>query len=570
MIVFKLLRWKNLLSYGNAFSEIDLSANKTSLIVGPNGCGKTTLIDALCFVLYNRSFRNTNKPLLINSITQKNMVVEVEFEINDKKYFVRRGMKPNVFEIYRNEELIDQTTGTLDYQAILEKQILKMNFKTFTQIVILGSANYQPFMKLAAQARREVIEDLLDTQVFSIMFTLLKDKVSENKTALLDIEQAIAICDSKIDLTKKHILELQQNNQVLIDECLNRIKDYEIKVAAENIEIELLKVRQDQTETQISKTRKESLKANEILALSEQANDKLQKLYDTIAFYEENTTCPTCKQEINEAYRQDVIISKTVEIEALDKIVKDVEQKNRDAVNTAESRIRELTKTAMETTYELTKKSTALKLYKQQIKEIEKEIEKRKAKNETKGEDIGILETERQTFLTKKEEEIKIRELYNSALVLLKDGGIKSRIVSQYIPIMNSLINKSLELMNFFCQFTLDENFNEKIKSRFRDEFNYESFSEGEKKRIDLALMFTWREISRLRNAARTNILIFDEILDSSLDNDGMDDLIKIIKLLSPDTNTLVISHKSDQFLDKFDKVLEFRKIHNFSQMVTV
>jgi len=570
MIVFRLLRWKNLLSYGNAFSEIDLSANKTSLIVGPNGCGKTTLIDALCFVLYNRSFRNTNKPLLINSITQKNMVVEIEFEINDKKYFVRRGMKPNIFEIYRNEQLIDQTTGILDYQAILEKQILKMNFKTFTQIVILGSANYQPFMKLAAQARREVIEDLLDTQVFSMMFTLLKDKVAENKTALLDVEQAIAICDSKIDLTNKHILELKQNNQVLIDECLNRIKDYEDKIVEEEIAITTCKTLAEANDVLITKARKDCLKANEILTLSEQANDKLHRLYADIRFYEENTTCPSCKQEINEAYRQDVIITKTVDIEALETIVKDVEQKNKDAVNAAENRIRELTKSAMETTYELTKKSTTLKLYKQQIKDIKKEIEKFKAKNETKGEDIGVLEKERQTFLIKKEEEIKIRELYNTALVVLKDGGIKTRIVSQYIPIMNSLINKTLEMMNFFCQFTLDENFNEKIKSRFRDEFNYESFSEGEKKRIDLALMFTWREISRLRNAARTNILIFDEILDSSLDNEGMDDLIKIIKMLSPDINTLVISHKSDQFLDKFDKVLEFRKVHNFSQMVTI
>lgn len=566
MIVFKRLRWKNLLSYGNQFTEIDLSSHKTSLIVGKNGVGKTTIIDALCFVLYNKSFRNTNKPLLINSITQKNMLVEVEFEVRGKQYFVRRGIKPNVFEIFKDGSLLDQTATASEYQNILEKQILKMNFKSFTQIVILGSSNYVPFMRLPAQARREIIEDLLDIQVFSVMSNMLKERVNQNKSDILENAYAIDLCKDKIELAEKHLEALKQNRQELIDACKVKISKLELDINVAAEEIDKFSDEMIALTPMIEKARVAVEKSRELIRMGQQIVNKHNKLKEEIAFYQNNTSCPTCKQDIHDDFRQEILKGKNEQLAMMEDSMKllDTEYHN---IQVLEKVYNDLVAKERSLCQDITKRKTSIRLYEKEITNQYNEIKNLETKVE-KTDDITAFTYKLQILEEKKESLLKAKELFSIATHLLKDGGIKTMIVRQYIPVMNSLINKSLDLMNFYCQFTLDENFNEKINSRFRDEFNYESFSEGEKKRIDLALMFTWREISRLRNGARCNILIFDEILDSALDSEGMDDLIKIVKVLADDTNTIVISHKSDQFLDKFDRILEFKKHKNFSQMV--
>lgn len=569
MIKLEKIRYQNFLSTGNSFNEIDLTRKKTTLIVGENGAGKSTLIDALSFVLYNKAYRNVNKPQLVNSITAKDCLVEIEFKIGTNEYVVRRGIKPAIFEIYKNDKLVNQSSENKDYQKFLEESILKMNHKTFCQIVILGSANFVPFMQLPAQSRRSVIEDLLDIQIFSLMNSLLKEKVNTNKSQLLNNDHSLDLIESKLDLSKKHIEELQTNNSNLIEEKQKRISEYYKNI--DLLQKELIEIKEKCVG--FSEIVQKHLKATKKNAQQEVVLDslstKIERLNDTLYFYQHTTTCQTCKQNITESFKTNAIIETNTTKGEIEKSLIDLSniiQKTKIDINNYKNEIE---------TFNIQQKreieiNSSISNSRRIINELEKEIVFLKNKNISiiENDTIDKLQEQLKTLQIEKQELITNREILNAASILLKDGGIKSKIIKQYIPIINKLINKYLASMDFFVQFELDENFNEKIKSRFRDEFSYESFSEGEKVRLDLALLFAWRAVTKLRNSASTNLLILDEIFDGSLDLNGTEEFLKILNTLPNETNVFVISHKTDQMIDKFETVIRFSKIKNFSKVV--
>ncbi len=568
MIQFEKLRWKNFLSYGNQFTEIDLTGAKTTLVVGENGAGKTTFIDAICFGLYNKSFRSINKPQLVNSITQKSLLVEVEFSINGRAYLVRRGMKPNVFEIYKDGTLLDQTTGTYDYQGVLEKQILKMNFKSFTQIVILGSANYVPFMKLTAQARREVIEDLLDIQVFSVMNSLLKEKVNRNKTNLADIDYKIELTRKQIELNEKHIQDKKNATETVIQAKEEKVKEFtKAKADEEATKIELWDLCETYKKTRAKKVKRLGA-INKLLSMAAVAENQITTLQKEIEFYTHTENCPTCKQTIDLDFRQATMESKQALIEKIQSGLQSMEKEKAEK----EAITEEIAK--LENEYatfhgQYHSSNTQIQAYVTYISDLTAEIEHYRNQMATiKMEDntTQALYDELGEHVKQKTKLLDERSIFSVASVLLKDGGIKGKIVSQYIPIMNDLINHYLSELDFFVNFELDENFSEKIKSRYRDEFSYESFSEGEKIRINLALLFAWTTIAKMRNSAACSLLIMDEVLDGSLDQEGTDLFLKLLGQVIGNRNVFVISHKWNM-QDKFERTLSFRKEKNFSRM---
>lgn len=569
MIIFKKLRYQNILSTGNQFTEIDLNRSNSTLIVGENGAGKSTFIEALTFALYGKPFRNINKPQLMNAITGKNLLVELEFSIGKKDYMVRRGMKPNIFEIWLNGEMMNQNAGARDYQEFLEKNILKLNFKSFSQIVVLGSANYVPFMQLPAMQRRAVVEDLLDIQIFSIMNSLLKDKMAQNKSDITDVEYQIDLCEQKIELHSKHINTLRANNDDLIQQKEQKIREHQEAIDALNVDIETLSEKLDALNTQIADHEKVASRKSKLVQMESTLEDRIRKLNREIQFFHDHDNCPTCKQGIDHDFKNDTIQkreAKTQEVtEALSKLESEIQ-----SANTRLEEIQALNKQITALNAKITDNNQQIGFYQRYIRDLNKEIEglrEQSNKIETESEDTSKFIEELNSHKKQKETLSRQKSVLDVASHLLKDTGIKTKIIKQYVPIMNKLINKYLASMDFFVNFELDEQFNETIKSRFRDDFSYASFSEGEKMRIDLSLMFTWRAIAKLRNSASTNLLIMDEVFDSSLDSGGTEEFMKILDQLTQDTNTFVISHKGDQLYDKFHSVIRFEKHSNFSRM---
>lgn len=569
MIVFKKIRWKNFLSTGNIFTEIDLNRSNLTLVVGENGAGKSTILDALSYALYGKPFRKINKPQLLNSINNKNLLVEVEFQIANKEYKIIRGLKPNIFEIYQNNILINQNSETKEYQETLEKYILKLNHKSFSQIVILGSASFTPFMQLSSSNRREVIEDLLDIQIFSTMNILLKGKMQQTKEELMTIDMEIALSEQKIDMYKINIQNLKTNNEELIT-------SYNEKIAIEKTEYDKLSDQYKKINSNLEELNftikdkdKNDLRLKKIQQLNDTLIEKKVKVAKDISFYHDNDNCPTCKQELQVMFKLSKIDDKHKQLIDIDEAINKLEEERKIAqlreheINQVENQINLLSKQVLNIFQKMNICQATIQALETNILHI---------KNQSKKieEDVTILETFTDTLNKKIEEKNKLidhKNLQEIAASVLKDNGIKTKIIKQYIPIMNKLINKYLASMDFFVNFELNESFEEKIKSRYRDEFSYDSFSEGEKLRIDLALLFTWRTIAKLRNSASTNLLIMDEIFDSSLDNSGTEEFLKILNSLTKDTNVFVISHKGDSLYDKFHKVIKFEKHKNFSKI---
>ncbi len=567
MLTFTQVRYKNILSTGNAWTSIDLNRNKSTLIVGENGAGKSTILDAISFALYGKAFRKINKPQLMNSINQRDLMVEVYFTSNGTEFIIKRGMKPTVFEIWKNGELLNQDASARDYQAYLEENILKMNYKSFGQVVVLGSSTFVPFMQLPAFHRREVIEDLLDIQIFSTMSNLLKEKVNNNKAGLVDVKYQIDLVKNKIESAKEH------------NESIRRLKEDEVsrikQKMREQIEfIEGEESRSEELDEEITSligtiADKSDVKSkhDQFKLLKSDLTTKLSTLHKDVKFYHAHDNCPTCRQGIEHDFKVSTISEKSGKISEIENAILVIDGKIQkvsarlDEISEVETKLHRLNLTRTEHTANVRIAKSTLVGLKKELDEAEKdagEIDTSKIAG-FKEELRNLMET--QKALSEDKETLAV------VGSMLKDGGIKTRIIKQYVPIMNKLINKYLAAMEFFVDFQLDENFNEKILSRFRDEFSYASFSEGEKLRIDLALMFTWRAVSRLRNSVTTNLLIMDEVLDGSLDQAGTDEFLKIVNEITADSNVFIISHKGDSLHDKFDHVIKFEKKKNFSQI---
>ena len=569
MIIFRAVRWKNLLSTGNYFTEIKLDSNANTLVVGENGSGKSTMLDALCFGLFGKAFRNVNKPQLINSINGKDCVVEIELDCNNKSYKIIRGIKPNVFEIYQNGDLLNQDAAIRDYQEYLEKFILKMNYKSFTQIVILGSASFVPFMQLSTSDRRNIIEDLLDIQIFSTMNSLVKDKLSTNKDATGTKKYDIDLTKQKYDLEKKHVDELKQNND-------DKVKEYESEILNSNQTIQALHAEianaSGQVEvysTDVALQTETEVKVKKLGKLESQIESNLSKFQKDISFFQHNDDCPTCRQSIATEFKEGQIQSLQTKTTQCEVGLKDLEAKLLDE-QAKLNKIADTQKTIQRLQIQIATKNTSIVEVNKYIVKIEKEILALKVtKGSTQLQETQLLELASQ--LTQLELDLKLlieeKTYYEAATSLLRDTGIKTKIIKQYLPIINKLVNKYLSSLDFFVNFNLGESFKETIKSRHRDDFSYHNFSEGEKQRIDMALMLTWRAVAKLKNSSNTNLLILDETFDSSLDTTGTEELMKILHMLEG-VNLFVISHKGDILQDKFLNVIRFGKEKNFSRIL--
>jgi DNA repair exonuclease SbcCD ATPase subunit len=568
MIVFRKLRFKNFLSTGNFFTEIQFDKSPNTLIVGSNGAGKSTMLDALCFALFNKAFRNITKPQLVNSINEKECVVEIEFDAHNKSYKIVRGIKPNTFEIYCNGELINQDAAIRDYQEYLEKFILKLNYKSFTQIVILGSASFVPFMQLSATDRRAIIEDLLDIGIFSTMNGLLKDKVAMNKEELTNNKYDVEVSTQNYALQEKHINQLKQNNE-------DKVKEYEAEILSNNDTLQSLhgKIGTIQEEIdilqgQVSSKAQLEAKLKEISKIESKVETNLSKFRKDIGFFEQNDHCPTCRQTITLEVKEKEIESLQGKVTECEHGLSQIEAKLLDEQNKLNAMI-EVQKQIQALNIQVATNNTTINETNKYIGKLQKQIEMLQNTKQNLDEETKKLDDVKETLLkleAKRKELIDEKTYYDAASILLKDTGIKTKIVRQYLPVINKLVNKYLASMDFFVNFNLDESFKETIKSRHRDEFSYASFSEGEKQRIDMALMLTWRAVAKLKNSANTNLLILDEVFDSSLDANGTEYLMNLLHLLE-DVNLFVISHKGDILQDKFRSIVKFEKVNNFSRI---
>jgi DNA repair exonuclease SbcCD ATPase subunit len=568
MIVFRKIRWKNFLSTGNLFTELDLNTHNTTLIVGENGAGKSTVLDALTFALFNKPFRKINKPQLSNSITKKDTVVEVEFQVGTSGYKVVRGINPAKFELYKDGNLLNQSASSKDYQDVLEKQILKINHKSFCQVVVLGSATFQPFMQLPAQARREVIEDLLDLQIFTSMNTLLKNKVTENTDEINKNQSDKRVAEAQLEMIKQHEISIQSNIEKQIEEKQSKVDATKDLIDASTEEISQIVLEGKQLKQKLSDQDSIEGKLSKLEKFKIQLKSKISNAEKTISFFHDHDNCPTCKQGIDHEFKEETIKTKSSQITEIEEGLLKLESERKKVLEQLDE-YSKINNTLHDYNLQLSQLNTKISGWQENIRNWNKEmsdlIEHGKQSNVEK---IAQLEK------TLKDADKILHELYEEKLVLqaagvmLKDGGIKAKIIRQYVPVINKLINKYLSAMDFFVQFELNEQFEETIKSRFRDAFSYASFSEGEKMRINLAILFTWRALAKLRNSINTNILIMDEVFDSSLDANGTDEFLKIIQTLTADTNTFIISHKQDQLYDKFERVIKFEKHKNFSKMV--
>lgn len=569
MIIFKKIKWKNLLSTGNIFTEIELNKTSTTLIIGENGAGKSTLLDVITFALFGKPFRNINKPQLINSITKKNLVVELEFSIGKTNYKIIRGIKPNVFEVYKNDKLLNQSAESKDYQEILEKQILKFNYKSFCQVVVLGSASYTPFMELPALQRREVIEDLLDLQIFTTMNSLLKDKITENNNNIKECTNNITLTNDRINIIKEHIIYLQNNNEKIIEEKKERIVEADKRIDDLKINLNELNENVVILEKKISGLDKLKISISEMDKLKHQIEAKISVLANDIEFFNEHDNCPTCKQTIDEKFKCESVKEKTSEIDHINDNLSTLiskYEKSKKKLDDIFKIIDHINDVKMEI-HKIKSRIISFNEYKEQL--LTDINNQKNVDDEDGASKIIEYENDINKYTEQYNELQNQKNLYACAATLLKDSGIKAKIIKQYIPIINKLINKYLSSMEFMCQFELNENFNETIKSRYRDVFSYGSFSEGEKFRINLAILFAWRSVAKMRNSIHTNILIMDEVMDSSLDINGTDEFLKIIDNLTKDTNSFIISHKNDTIIDKFNNVIRFHKYQNFSRIET-
>jgi len=569
MILFRKLRWKNLLSTGNLFTELNLNGESNALIVGTNGSGKSTMLDALCFCLFGKPFRNINKSQLVNSINSKDTVVEVEFDIGSKSYKVVRGIKPNIFEIYCNGNLMSQDAAIKDYQDYLEKFILKLNYKSFTQIVILGSASFTPFMQLSASDRRAIIEDLLDIQIFSRMNGIVKNKVQIIKESIAENKHEMGLTEQRYDLKKEHIDQLKQNNENRIAEYVEEIQSNQRAIQTLYDEVANTTVTVEELNAVVASKIEVENKVKKLSKLESQIESNVSKFQKDISFFQHNDDCPTCRQAIALGFKKEQIDTLTHKVgecdNALSQLIEklNAEQSKLDDINETQKKINKLqVKIAGNNSSIIEMNKQIIKLNKQ-IEEI-RNASTISEKDETELTSIKEQLSEIKTHISHLNDELNY---YNTAATMLKDTGIKTKIVRQYLPVINKLVNKYLSTLDFFVNFTLDESFKETIKSRHRDDFSYASFSEGEKQRIDMALMLTWRAVAKLKNSTNTNILILDEIFDSSLDANGTEDLMKILSMLE-NTNLFVISHKGDILQDKFANVIRFDKVNNFSRIV--
>jgi len=569
VIVFQNVRWKNLLSTGNSFTEVQLNKASNTLIIGDNGAGKSTILDALCFGLFNKPFRSIKKDQLINSVNQGGTLVEIEFIIGNREYLVRRGIKKNLFEIYQDGKLLNQDAKIKDYQEFLEKNILKLNFKSFTQIVILGMS-FIPFMQLRASDRRTIIEDLLDIEIFSVMNYLLRSKVTQNKNDIGTVDIALGLSENGQKLTKIMIDKLKEDKTVQIKKNKKDIEKHEefLKTHKENISQIIKKI--EKLNESISDESNTRGKIDSLHDYQRDIEKNIDKYEDEIEFYEKNEACNTCRQDIPKTFRKSMIENFHAKMHecgrALLKIGNTLKEK--------EKRISEIDTISNNVDFqkaEIARNQNTIDACTQYIKKVAKqneEISQMADDIDEKKNELNVIDKDIEIYNKEKELLSNQKYLYELATTMLKDGGIKTRIIKQYLPIMNTLINKYLAQMDFFVSFNLDENFNESIKSRHRDEFTYDSFSEGEKMRIDLALLFTWRAVAKLKNSANTNLLILDEVFDSSLDAAGTDEFMRILNNLVKNTNVFVISHKGEILFDKFKSVLKFEKRKNFSQIV--
>ena len=567
MIQFEIIRWKNFLSTGNVFTEVPLNKNSNTLIIGDNGAGKSTILDALTFGLFGRPFRSVNKAQLINSINQGGTVVEIEFSIGNKKYIVKRGIKKNFFQIYLDGSLLNQDASVRDYQEFLEKTVLKLNYKSFTQIVLLGSSTFIPFMQLKSKHRREVVEEILDIQIFSLMNMLLKQKLKNNAEEIRDIEYKSSLTEEKIDLQDNYIDEMKKNKDkslkektILFASNQEEIHKRQDKVnLSENTNIELIK--------QISDSDSIKSKYQKLQSIKSTLNEKHRAHSSTINFFETNEDCPTCQQHISELFKTDIIKTK---VKDTDKISKGLSEL-KDELEKYKERQKEIVEVAnniREHEVQIAKDNESILQLEKFNSTLQSEIDQLQHADVNKNdyEKLGELKTSLINLKEQKSKLIEDKTYSETAKNMLQDTGIKTKIIKQYLPIMNKLINTYLTSMEFYVNFTLDESFEETIKSRYRDDFSYSSFSEGEKMRIDLALLFTWRAVAKMKNSANTNLLILDEIFDSSLDNTGTDEFLKILNTLGNE-NVFVISHKQDALADKFRSTVKFEKIKNFSHM---
>ena len=568
MILFQKIRWKNLLSTGNQFTEVDFTLNSTNLIIGVNGAGKSTILDALCFSLFGRSFRKINKPQLINTVNEKDCIVEVEFTIGTTEWKVVRGIKPNIFEIHRNGEVLDQASASVDQQKWLEQTVLKMNYKSFTQIVILGSSTFVPFMQLPAAHRREVIEDLLDIKIFSSMNTVIKEKIRQIREEVKTLELKKESLFDKVEMQRNFIEELENRGNA-------KINDNQKKIANLDAEVDIYMRENSSLEESIFKYIKEQEevtgaadKLRKLGNLKGKISQKVLTITTEHKFFTENTVCPTCTQEIDETFRLHKITdaqNKAKELQSgyqeLEETIKSEEER--------ESQFNILSKEITKLTHEVSQNNTKISGCQRQIRDFESEIQTLTNQLKNKNTEHEKLESFRET-LQKTYDELAVKKdsinYYDFAYGLLKDGGVKSKIIKKYLPLINQQVNRYLQMMDFYINFTLDEEFNETVQSPIHEDFSYASFSEGEKMRIDLALLFTWREVAGFKNSVNTNLLILDEVFDSSLDGFGTEEFLKIIKYTIKDANIFVISHKTG-LDDKFDNVIKFEKVKGFSRI---
>lgn len=569
MINFNKVRWKNFLSTGDRFTEIDLNNTQMTLIIGENGSGKSTLLDALAYGLFGRPFRKINLAQLVNSVNGRGMLVEVEFTVGTKEYKIKRGIWPDILEIYIDGELLDQEGKKKDTQEKFEKQILKLNYKSFTQIVVLGASSFLPFMQLAGQYRRDIIEDLLDIQIFSVMNWILKTKMSDSKNKLKDFENSISVLGEKVKVQEKYISEVKEINNDRIEESKKDVEG--------NLKL-IEKLQKDQLEEQktvdsllesISDLSKTKTEYAELESFQRDIKKNVSRYNKDLKFFAETDSCPTCKQDILEDHKLEIVgviqERKKENEEGLSKIEIELSSRETD-INKKEKIQRDIHNRQTEIA-KIEHRVVGINEYVTKSKEKIEYLEKVKAKSDGDFQRLAELEEELQEVQGEKDKLSEETLYYQMASELLKDTGIKTNIIKQYLPIMNKLINKHLSAMDAYFDFTLDENFNETIRSRFRDKFSYANFSEGEKMRIDLSLLFTWRAIAKLKNSASTNLLILDEVFDSSMDSTGTDEFMKLLSSLGDKINVFVISHKGDSLMDRFQDIIKFEKVGNFSKL---
>ena len=560
------MRWKNFLSTGNNFTEIQLDRNPTTLIIGENGAGKSTILDALCFGLFGKPFRNISKSQLLNTVNGSSAMVELEFRIGTKEIKVRRGIKPNVFEIYINGKMYNQDANARDYQKYLEQQILKLNYRSFTQVVILGSSTFVPFMQLKARHRREVVNEILDIQIFSIMNLLMRERIKTITADIRENEYQHELAEEKITMQEKYIKDTKSNKKNLITEKTNLMAGNEEEVFKQEANNKILKVENETYLNQIADTDKVKEQFDKMKDIQSTLTEKKNTNSKMLQFFEDNDNCPTCEQPLNNA--EEMIKAKHKEVDKFTKALDEL-QDVLDKSTNRQAEISDILEKIRENEVKVAQSISSIRELEKFNATLTSEIEDLQSGNVTKDEEDKLKKLKKDfSFFDKEKTKLKEELTYSEAARnMLQDTGIKTKVIKKYLPIMNKLINTYLNSMEFYVNFTLDENFNETIKSRYRDEFTYASFSEGEKMRIDLALLFTWRAVAKMKNSTNTNLLILDEIFDSSLDGTGTDEFLKILNTLG-DENVFVISHKQDALADKFRSTIKFEKVKNFSHVV--